>query len=122
MSEELRADAQTGREEFLVLAESCGARLTGKPDGSESITVIFTIDAWRKFDAALARSTQAAPADEFERGRQQGMPVGTLTISMFRGHLENRDFDYFGSLPEGSHTLYATPPQEAAPASQEGAP
>ena len=38
------------RPEFLALAESCGAVITGKPDGSEPITIVFTIDAWRKFD------------------------------------------------------------------------
>lgn len=42
------------RKEFLALAESCGAQITGKPDGSESVTVVFTIDAWRKFDIATA--------------------------------------------------------------------
>ena len=46
------------RAELLALAESCGAILTGKPDGSESITVVFTIDAWRAFDAALRSATQ----------------------------------------------------------------
>lgn len=41
------------RKELLALAESCGAQITGKPDGSESITVVFSIEAWRSFDAAL---------------------------------------------------------------------
>lgn len=40
------------REAFLSLAQRCGATLTGKPDGSESITVVFTLDAWRAFDTA----------------------------------------------------------------------
>lgn len=40
------------RPELLALAEQCGAVLTGKPDGSESITIVFTIEAWRKFDNA----------------------------------------------------------------------
>lgn len=43
------------RREFLALAEQCGATLTGKPDGSEAITVVFSIEAWRKFDAATTR-------------------------------------------------------------------
>lgn len=47
------------REEFLLLAQRCGATLTGKPDGSESITVVFTIDAWRAFDAACRPYTEA---------------------------------------------------------------
>jgi len=41
---------QKPREEFLDMALECGAVLTGKPDGSEPITVVFTIEAWRKFD------------------------------------------------------------------------
>jgi hypothetical protein len=41
------------RREFLALAEQCGAKLTGKPDGSESVTVVFTVEAWRAFDAAV---------------------------------------------------------------------
>ena len=40
--------------ELLALAEKCGATLTGKPDGSESITVVFTIPAWREFDRAIS--------------------------------------------------------------------
>lgn len=40
------------RQEFLQLALDCGARLTGKPDGSEPIEVVFPIKAWRTFDKA----------------------------------------------------------------------
>lgn len=40
--------------ELLALAEQSGARLTGKPDGSEAVTVVFTPQAWQAFDAALA--------------------------------------------------------------------
>jgi hypothetical protein len=36
-------------------------------------------------------------------------PVGTLTVSKFRGHLENTAFDYTGSLPDGTYSLYAHP-------------
>lgn len=39
------------RPEFLDTAVACGAVITGKPDGSEPITIVFTIDAWRRFDA-----------------------------------------------------------------------
>lgn len=42
------------RAQFLALAEQCGARITGKPDGSEPIEIVFTIAAWRLFDAANA--------------------------------------------------------------------
>lgn len=41
------------RPEMLDLALVCGAVLTGKPDGSEPITVVFSIEAWREFDATL---------------------------------------------------------------------
>lgn len=37
------------RETLQLLAESCGAKLTGTPDGQEPITVVFTVDAWRQF-------------------------------------------------------------------------
>lgn len=40
------------RPEFLDLALKCGADLTGKPDGSEAVTVVFSIEAWAKFDLA----------------------------------------------------------------------
>lgn len=44
------------RKELLDTAIACGAVLTGKPDGSESITVLFSIDAWRAFDVATSKS------------------------------------------------------------------
>lgn len=47
------------RKEFLDLALSCGAKLTGKPDGSEAVTVVFTADAWRAFDAACLSQARA---------------------------------------------------------------
>lgn len=54
-----RAAEQSGiyREELLQLAEQCGMKMTGKPDGSEPIEIVFSIDAWRKFDVAT-RSAQ----------------------------------------------------------------
>lgn len=50
------------RKEFLDLALDCGAQLTGKPDGSEAITVLFTIDAWRKFDLMTAQDVEPVAA------------------------------------------------------------
>ena len=32
-----------------------------------------------------------------------------MTVSHFRG-LMNRDLDYWGELPDGTHLLYAAPP------------
>lgn len=46
----------TYREDFLQLAQKCGAVLTGKPDASEAITVVFSVDAWRAFDLATAQA------------------------------------------------------------------
>lgn len=39
---------------------------------------------------------------------QEDEPVGDVTISHHKG-LENRDFDYYGNLPDGTHKLYTRP-------------
>lgn len=41
------------RAEFLALAEKCGARVTGKPDATEPIEIVFSVQAWRKFDQSM---------------------------------------------------------------------
>ena len=51
----------TYREDLLQLAQKCGAVLTGKPDASEAITVVFSVDAWRAFDLATATRTGNRP-------------------------------------------------------------
>lgn len=51
------------RPELLALAQACGATLTGKPDGSEAVTVNFSVTAWREFDSRLLAK---APAGAFE--------------------------------------------------------
>lgn len=38
---------------LLTLAESAGAVITGKPDGTEPITVSFTPAAWRGFQQVV---------------------------------------------------------------------
>jgi hypothetical protein len=38
-------------------------------------------------------------------------PVGTLNISRYKSHLVNHDFDYFGELPDGTYSVYTTPPK-----------
>ena len=40
---------------------------------------------------------------------QKQEPVGAVTVSHYKG-LENHDFDYWGSLPDGTHNLYTSPP------------
>ena len=37
------------RERILAIAKDSGAVITGTPDGSEPITVVFTPDAWCAF-------------------------------------------------------------------------
>lgn len=43
------------RESLLDLALENGAVLTGKPDGSEAVTVQFPVRAWQAFDQALLK-------------------------------------------------------------------
>ena len=54
------------RKELLDTAIACGAVLTGKPDGSEAITVLFSIEAWRAFDVATRTPTKSAPVGEVD--------------------------------------------------------
>lgn len=53
------------RQVFLDSALHCGAVMTGKPDASEPITIVFSMDAWRKFDVeqslTVANSQPARP-------------------------------------------------------------
>lgn len=51
-TDKLKGELDASRK-FLELAEQCGARITGKPDGSEPIEIVFSIPAWRKFDATV---------------------------------------------------------------------
>lgn len=39
----------TDKAKLLALAESCGAVVTGKPDGSEPLGVSFSLTAWQAF-------------------------------------------------------------------------
>ena len=59
-------------------------------------------DAAADKDALFEKFEVAQPAQE---------PVGTLNISRYKGHLVNHDFDYFGELPDGTYSVYTTPPQ-----------
>lgn len=42
-------DAITHRQTIMGFADTCGVTLTGKPDGSEPITVRFNLESWQKF-------------------------------------------------------------------------
>ena len=62
-----------------------------------------------QLDKLAAELVAAQPA--------QQEPVGSLTISHFKG-LENQEFQYHATLPDGTYSLY-TAPQERKPLSDE---
>lgn len=72
-------------------------------------------DELRALADALEPMAKAPRFEDFDvpafcawvRAQADAQPVGILTVARFRGHLENRDFDYTGELPEGSHPLYS---------------
>lgn len=47
------------RRAVLALAESHGAKITGKPDGSEAVSVVFTPDAWCAFSDAITQKVDS---------------------------------------------------------------
>ena len=57
------------RPELLAKAQQAGAVLTGKPDSTERITVMFSIEAWRAFDAALLAAEHVSELCLCEVGR-----------------------------------------------------
>lgn len=83
------------RRTLLAQAESFGAYLTGAPDGSFPVTLVFPIESWRKFDAHLLASStpqwlliETAPKDgtllrllvDFERHATEDSAGPTPTI------------------------------------------
>lgn len=44
---------------FLDMALSCGARLTGDPDGSNAVEVVFPPAAWQQFDRLVSEKNRA---------------------------------------------------------------
>lgn len=77
------------------------------PEGVSSWQEAATAERVRR-----VKAEQALAAEKEAQEKQE--PVGTLTIQRFRGHLENTEFDYVGSLPDGSYPLYLHP-QPVAP-------
>lgn len=71
-----------GREEFLDAALQCGAELTGKFDGSEPVTVLFTPDAWCKFDRA--QEAKVAEAREDEAAKREFVNDGRVDLEKER--------------------------------------
>jgi len=48
---------------------------------------------------------------DYEPLEAKDEPVGDVTCWTVKGNLKNHEFDYYGNLPDGTHLLYATPPQ-----------
>lgn len=72
-------------------------------EDAEPIMVPTTDGDYIRYEDALrllAKPAQPAATQQ---------PVASLTVSLFRGHLENTELDYFGTLPPGTHQLYAAP-------------
>ena len=69
-------------------------------------------DNWGDLDTEAVNAIREALAQsrsDVEQPAQQQEPVGAVTVSHYKG-LENNDFDYWGSLPDGTHNLYTSPP------------
>jgi hypothetical protein len=62
---------------------------------------------------AIAKCIEVIHSLDLDKIAPRPQPVGDVTISHHRG-MENREFDYYGSLPDGTYQLYAEP--VAAPA------
>jgi hypothetical protein len=62
------------------------------------------------FRAGQRAASPVTAAREQEASATGAEPVGVLTVSRFRGHLENTAFDYTGSLPDGSYPLFTATP------------
>lgn len=82
-------EALTGRKprsEFLDLALHFDAVLTGKPDGSEAITVQFPLEAWWKFDEAMLSATAPQVVAD-ERALQDALRDYIAFAALRRGEL-----------------------------------
>lgn len=117
------------REELLSLAELSGAVISGKPDGSESIKIIFTIDAWRRFDNALAQQP-AAVADKEPKQvptRRLEQLIGRISSALEHSKTPYlfSDHDGWASVLKEILSLAALPlprPEAAVPAGRPGEP
>jgi hypothetical protein len=87
------------RPEFLKLAENCGAKLTGKPDGSEAITIVFSIGAWRAFDAAALYAAQPEQAQQPHAAGELFTCVGEIDgKNIIWADLSDEDFENIDCL------------------------
>lgn len=81
---------------FLDKAIDCGATLTGKADGSEAVTVVFSPGAWQKFDAAMA-SLPAHLTDE-QIISEIGTRIGFGRVQQIAGRIWE---ETYGCAPRG---------------------
>jgi hypothetical protein len=94
------AIASTLTAEEKALGAFLGAMHECKLDGAKMREAMLRV---------LGITGEAQPAEQ-AKGQEA---VGSVYISHHKG-MENRDFDYWGNLPDGSHMLYPTPPAQPA--------
>lgn len=63
MNQKDRTSSTSPRPELLAMAMEAGACLTGTPDGLKPIEVVFSVEAWRAFDAALLKKQHTEHAE-----------------------------------------------------------
>lgn len=86
---EQASPAKPARREFLALAELCGAELTGKPDGSEPVSVVFRPAAWQAFDRAVAAAFEKERAAEGDQALELLEAVLSTRASFLKPAHEN---------------------------------
>lgn len=73
---------------FLDTALNCGARLSGDPDGSNAVEVVFTPAAWQQFDRLVSEKNIAADT-WFEKTAWVQEQIGTFpSASLGRHHAD----------------------------------
>jgi len=72
-------------------------------EGADSI--IWSIRGITPDDICEAITSLRQAIEQYEKQK----PVGTLNIWFYKGH-GNYDFEYWGSLGEGTYAVYTTPP------------
>lgn len=78
--------------------------------------ILFVEESVRSRQDVVSHGETLNSVDDHETGNvndKQDREVGILYISLFRGHLENTHFDYYGDLSEGSYSLYLHPDNSA---------
>jgi hypothetical protein len=90
---------------------SVAAPLFAKPPAAQPVQEQWNEDEWRRNNWRCGHGWLRGEQCEICNAAQPAQqPVGTLNISRYKGHLVNHDFDYFGELPDGTYSVYTTPP------------